>query len=91
VDDRVRESKLRRPRLSGSVIDRTWLLDRPVVPLRGPDLDTEPTDTVVTLVSAPPGAGKTTLLARWARHRTALGEAVASLTLDRGDDDRAVF
>ncbi|WP_156036389.1 LuxR C-terminal-related transcriptional regulator [Blastococcus sp. URHD0036] len=91
----MRESKLRRPRLSGSVIDRTWLFDRPVVPMPDPDgtpgTASEPTDTVVTLVSAPPGAGKTTLLARWARHRTALGEAVAWLTLDREDNDRALF
>jgi LuxR family maltose regulon positive regulatory protein len=91
VDNRVRESKLRRPRLSGSVIDRTWLFDRPVVPVLEPDPEAEPMDAVVTLVSAPPGAGKTTLLSRWARIRAERGEAVAWLTLDRADNDRSLF
>ncbi|MGY1742954.1 MULTISPECIES: LuxR C-terminal-related transcriptional regulator [unclassified Blastococcus] len=83
--------KLRRPRLSRSVIDRTWLFARPPSAVLAPEADGERPDPVVTLVSAPPGAGKTTLLASWARTREAHGDPVAWVSLDRADDDPAAF
>jgi LuxR family maltose regulon positive regulatory protein len=45
----------------------------------------------VTLVSAQAGFGKTTALARWASTRATVGQPVAWLSLDPGDDDPAVL
>ena len=82
--------KLRRTRLSRSVIDRTWLFLRPhAVPTQDPDEG--PPAAVVTVVSAPAGAGKTTLLSGWARTCEQHGDAVAWVSLDRNDDDRPRF
>jgi len=89
----VPRSKLRRPRLSQSVIDRTWLFRRPL-PAPGPDDDggTVPaSDAPVTLISAPPGTGKTTLMASWARDRAEHGARVGWVSLDRADNDPEFF
>ncbi|MGY1699407.1 LuxR C-terminal-related transcriptional regulator [Geodermatophilus sp. SYSU D00766] len=89
---RVLRSKLRRPRLSQAVLDRTWLFHRPRAP--GDDGDGDgggAADTSVTLLSAPAGAGKTTLMSSWARDRADHGARVAWVSLDRGDNDPDVF
>ena len=82
--------KFRRPRLSRSVIDRTWLFRRSQS-LPGHDSDDGRPDGVVTLVCAPAGAGKTTLLADWARICGQRGDLVAWVSLDRTDDDPDLF
>src|SRR3712207_2871823 len=85
-------TKLRRPRLGYSVIDRSWLLEPPPSDFgrraRSPGGRVE--DPVV-LVSAPPGAGKTTLLSSWAQKCVDAGAHVAWVTLDVHDNDRALF
>lgn len=45
----------------------------------------------LTLVSAPPGFGKTTLLAEWLAAAKANGRPAGWVSLDRGDDDPALF
>ncbi|WP_138734208.1 LuxR C-terminal-related transcriptional regulator [Modestobacter excelsi] len=82
----VPRSKLHRPSPGGSVVDRTWLLRRPV------QAGQDGSDGVpVTLVSAPPGYGKTTLMADWARDRAACGDRVAWVSLDDEDNDPVRF
>jgi LuxR family transcriptional regulator, maltose regulon positive regulatory protein len=90
----VPRSKVHRPRLGRSVIDRTWLLQRPVPPLAGQVADRgsgEPGDVPVTLLSAPPGYGKTTLMSSWAKDRAEQGHRVAWVSLDDDDNDRVRF
>ena len=47
--------------------------------------------TPLTIVSAPAGFGKTTVLTQWLAGQTAEGAAVAWLSLDRRDNDPALF
>jgi LuxR family maltose regulon positive regulatory protein len=83
---RVPRSKLHRPRLGRSVIDRTWLFQRPVAPLDG-GRGGEPTDVPVTVLSAPAGSGKTTLMSTWAKDRAQHGDRVGWVALDDDDND----
>src|SRR3954451_5888223 len=48
-------------------------------------------ESTLTLVSAPAGFGKTTLLAEWLAGAPAEGRSAAWLSLDRRDNDPAVF
>ena len=48
-------------------------------------------ESALTLVSAPAGFGKTTLLAEWLAAAPADGRSVAWLSLDRRDNDPALF
>ena len=48
-------------------------------------------ESALTLISAPAGFGKTTLLAEWLEAAAVEGRSVAWLSLDRGDNDPAVF
>ena len=93
---RVPQSKLNRPRLGRSVIDRTWLFERPATPLAGMTTAStgagdDQADVVVTLLSAPAGAGKTTLMSSWAKNRAERGHPVAWVSLDDHDNDRVLF
>src|SRR4051812_11369565 len=48
-------------------------------------------ESTLTLVSAPAGFGKTTLLAEWLAGAPAEGRSAAWLSLDRRDNDPALF
>jgi LuxR family transcriptional regulator, maltose regulon positive regulatory protein len=48
-------------------------------------------ESELTLISAPPGFGKTTLLADWLADTTSSGRPAAWLSLDRRDNDPALF
>jgi LuxR family transcriptional regulator, maltose regulon positive regulatory protein len=87
----VPASKLHRPLLGGSVIDRTWLLRRPAAPPGVRTGGTDRDDVPVTLVSAPPGYGKTTLMSSWAADRAGHGHRIAWVSLGDDDDDRVRF
>ena len=82
---RIPVSKLLRPRLGGSAIDRTWLLQRPE------PHEPRTADGTVVLLSASAGAGKTTLMAQWARRCAQECERVAWVTLDAHDNHRVLF
>lgn len=72
------ETKLRRPRLPDTVIERdaaSVLLDKAL-------------DRSLTVISAPPGFGKTTLVAQWAESRQI---PHAWLSLDEFDNDSQAF
>ncbi|MGY1693671.1 LuxR C-terminal-related transcriptional regulator [Geodermatophilus sp. SYSU D00814] len=89
---RIPASKLRRPRVGRSVIDRTWLLQlAPARPSSIGTADEERLELPVTLLAAPAGAGKTTLMSTWAKDRARRGHRVAWLSLDGNDNDRVVF
>ncbi|MGY1669047.1 LuxR C-terminal-related transcriptional regulator [Geodermatophilus sp. SYSU D00710] len=87
----VLQSKLRRPQVSQSVLDRTWLFRRPLT--RAPDTGDggTPAGTSVTVLSAPAGTGKTTVMSTWARDRAEQGARVAWVALDGGDNDPDTF
>ena len=71
------ETKLRHLQPSGQTLPRPRLTDV----LRA-------SHGTLVLISAPPGFGKTTLLAQW---RDVEDRTVASVSLDRGDNDASVF
>ena len=71
------ETKLRDLQPSGQTLPRPRLTDV----LRA-------SHGTLVLISAPPGFGKTTLLAQW---RDVEDRTVASVSLDRGDNDASVF
>jgi ATP/maltotriose-dependent transcriptional regulator MalT len=75
------ETKLHVPRRRRGLVARPRLIDRL-------SLQAEP---ALTLVSAPAGFGKTTLLAEWLAAVWAGGRRVAWLSLDRSDNDPALF
>jgi LuxR family maltose regulon positive regulatory protein len=92
---RVPASKLHRPSLSRSVIDRTWLF-RPTLspdtpPVAASEDSPDAPDPPVTLLSAPAGTGKTTLMSSWAKDRAERGARVAWVSLDRNDNDPRLF
>jgi len=75
-------SKLHPPRLPGTLVARTRLLDR---------LDAGRAHRL-TLLSAPAGFGKTTLVCQWMASRAMpVGLSVAWVSLDAADDDPARF
>jgi LuxR family maltose regulon positive regulatory protein len=93
---RIPVSKLRRPRLGRSVIDRTGLFQRAVSPVMsgtvsGGETDGGRSEPPVTLLSASAGTGKTTLMSSWANNRARRGARVAWLSLDRTDNDPRLF
>src|SRR5205814_9896076 len=75
------ETKLHVPRWRRSLVARPRLSERLS---RG-------AESALTLVSAPAGFGKTTLLAEWLAVAAAGGRSVAWLSLDRRDNDPALF
>jgi LuxR family transcriptional regulator, maltose regulon positive regulatory protein len=75
------ETKLHVPRWRRSLVARPRLSERLS---RG-------AESALTLVSAPAGFGKTTLLAEWLAVTAAGGRSVAWLSLDRRDNDPALF
>ena len=75
------ETKLHVPRWRRSLVARPRLSERLN---RG-------AESALTLVSAPAGFGKTTLLAEWLAVAAAGGRSVAWLSLDRRDNDPALF
>jgi LuxR family transcriptional regulator, maltose regulon positive regulatory protein len=75
------ETKLHVPRWRRSLVARPRLSERLS---RG-------AESALTLVSAPAGFGKTTLLAEWLAGAAAGGRSVAWLSLDRRDNDPALF
>ncbi|NMR20970.1 LuxR C-terminal-related transcriptional regulator [Cellulomonas fimi] len=77
----ILETKLHVPRRRRSVVSRPALTAR---------LDSG-AEATLTLVSAPAGFGKTTLLADWLTVAPTDRRAVAWLSLDRRDNDPAVF
>ena len=76
------ETKLHVPRLR-----RRALVDRP----RLSERLSRGAESALTLVSAPAGFGKTTLLTEWLADAPADGRSAAWLSLDRRDNDPAVF
>ena len=75
------ETKLHVPRWQHGLVARPRLSERLS---RG-------AESALTLVSAPAGFGKTTLLAEWLAAAPADGRSVAWLSLDRRDNDPALF
>ena len=75
------ETKLHVPRWRRGLVARPRLSERLS---RG-------AESAVTLVSAPAGFGKTTLLAEWLAAAPADGRSVAWLSLDRRDNDPALY
>ena len=75
------ETKLHVPRWRRGLVARPRLSERLS---RG-------AESALTLVSAPAGFGKTTLLAEWLAAAPADGRSVAWLSLDRRDNDPALF
>jgi LuxR family maltose regulon positive regulatory protein len=75
------ETKLHVPRRRRGLVARPRLLER---------LGRE-SEPKLTLVSAPAGFGKTTLLAEWLAAVSADGVATAWLSLDKSDNDPALF
>ena len=75
------DTKLYAPRRRPGLVSRPALVDR----LEQGTLRT------LTLVSAPPGFGKTTLLAEWLPSESGPERPVAWVSLDRGDNDSALF
>jgi LuxR family maltose regulon positive regulatory protein len=75
------ETKLQAPRQRGDFVARPRLSER---------LSRE-AESELTLISAPPGFGKTTLLADWLAGTTSTGGPAAWLSLDRRDNDPALF
>jgi LuxR family transcriptional regulator, maltose regulon positive regulatory protein len=75
------ETKLHVPRRRRGLVARPRLIERL-------SLQAEP---ALTLVSAPAGFGKTTLLAEWLAAVSADGRRVAWLSLDKSDNDPALF
>jgi LuxR family maltose regulon positive regulatory protein len=75
------ETKLHVPRRRRGLVARPRLLER---------LGRE-SEPKLTLVSAPAGFGKTTLLAEWLAAVSAGGVAAAWLSLDKSDNDPALF
>jgi LuxR family maltose regulon positive regulatory protein len=75
------ETKLHVPRRRRGLVERPRLLER---------LSRE-SEPELTLVSAPAGFGKTTLLAEWLEGISADGRSVAWLSLDKSDNDPALF
>ena len=75
------ETKLHVPRWRRGLVARPRLSERLS---RG-------AESALTLVSAPAGFGKTTLLAEWLAAAPAGGRSVAWLSLDRRDNDPALF
>ena len=92
---RVPASKLHRPSLSRSVIDRTWLFRSTLAPdppaVAASEDPPDAPDPPVTLLSAPAGTGKTTLMSSWAKDRAERGARVAWVSLDRNDNDPRGF
>ncbi len=75
------ETKLHVPRRRRGLVARPRLIERL-------SLQAEP---ALTLVSAPAGFGKTTLVAEWLATVSADGRRVAWLSLDKSDNDPALF
>ena len=75
------ETKLHVPRRRRGLVARPRLIERQ-------SLQAEP---ALTLVSAPAGFGKTTLVAEWLATVSADGRRVAWLSLDKSDNDPALF
>jgi LuxR family transcriptional regulator, maltose regulon positive regulatory protein len=75
------ETKLHVPRWRRSLVARPRLSERLSLGA----------ESALTLVSAPAGFGKTTLLAEWLAVTAAGGRSVAWLSLDRRDNDPALF
>jgi len=75
------ESKFHVPRPRGRLVARPRLSER----LR------HGTESALTLVSAPAGFGKTTLLTDWLATEVGAGRSAAWLSLDRRDNDPALF
>jgi LuxR family maltose regulon positive regulatory protein len=75
------ETKLHVPRRRRGLVARPRLIERL-------SLQAEP---ALTLVSAPAGFGKTTLVAEWLAAVSADGRRVAWLSLDKSDNDPALF
>jgi LuxR family transcriptional regulator, maltose regulon positive regulatory protein len=78
VSTPILTTKLYRPRARPDLVARPQLLQRLTEAARRP----------LTILSAPAGFGKTTLLAAWL---AGVGERVAWLALDEGDNDPARF
>jgi LuxR family transcriptional regulator, maltose regulon positive regulatory protein len=75
------ETKLHVPRRRRGLVARPRLIER---------LSRE-SESRLTLVSAPAGFGKSTLLAEWLAAVSAEGRSAAWLSLDKGDNDPALF
>ncbi len=75
------ETKLHVPRLRRGLVVRPRLSERL----------SRAAESAFTLVSAPPGFGKTTLLTEWLATLGPDGPSVAWLSLDRQDNDPALF
>ena len=75
------ETKLHVPRLRRGLVGRPRLSERL----------SRAAESAFTLVSAPPGFGKTTLLTEWLATLGPDGPSVAWLSLDRQDNDPALF
>ncbi len=77
----VLETKLHAPRWPGGLVTRPGLIERIRAGVRGK----------LTVVAAPAGFGKTTLLAEWLTHGKADEPPVAWVSLDRADNEPALF
>ncbi|MBL0170119.1 MAG: helix-turn-helix transcriptional regulator [Gemmatimonadaceae bacterium] len=77
----VLETKLYSPKWRPGLVSRTRLIER----IR------QGTDLQLTLVSAPAGFGKTTLLAEWLAQRSDSDAPVGWVSLDRSENEPALF